>query len=302
MAGRILLPSDVAESDEQDESDRWARTGSGLIVPADIELPPARPVAIDLFCGCGGFSLGIIEAGFNVVAALDNDPAAAVTYLHNLGAYPLNFHFATPQDEERMDKFLEEENRRSNKGKDFHVPARSGANWDPMTRSWAKAPGAAPVGHFFFGDVRRFTGKQILEAVGYERGEIDLVVGGPPCQGFSVSGRRNVADPRNNLVFEFARLALEINPKSMAMENVPGILSMVTPEGLPVMDVLTRILSDGGWGATDALRKSLVGTSGAGAIIRGRATEKKESAARRSHAERKDGKKKKKELKQLSLL
>ncbi len=47
------------------------------------------PKAIDLFCGAGGFSAGLISAGFDVVAALDNDPAAVRTYRDNLGDHTL---------------------------------------------------------------------------------------------------------------------------------------------------------------------------------------------------------------------
>jgi len=81
-------------------------------------------------------------------------------------------------------------------------------------------------------------------------------------------------DPRNSLVFEFTRLVLEIQPRAMVMENVPGILSMVTPEGLPVVDSICRILEDGGFGQFDALRRSLLATSGAGAMLSGKPTKK----------------------------
>src|SRR5690606_41219849 len=59
----------------------WTRRPSGLYVPAEER----RPTAVDLFCGCGGFSLGILEAGFDVLAGVDNDCAAAQTYMVNLG-------------------------------------------------------------------------------------------------------------------------------------------------------------------------------------------------------------------------
>lgn len=75
-------------------------------------------------------------------------------------------------------------------------------------------------------------------------------------------------DPRNSLVFEWARLVVEMLPKTCVMENVPGIVTMVTPEGLPVLDVLARILEDGGMGPQDALRNMLINTSGAGAAIK----------------------------------
>ncbi len=53
--------------------------------------------------------------------------------------------------------------------------------------------------------------------------DIDVVFGGPPCQGFSLIGKRALDDPRNSLVFHFLRLVLELNPKYFVMENVRGI-------------------------------------------------------------------------------
>src|SRR6185295_1490234 len=94
--------------------------------------------------------------------------------------------------------------------------------------------------HFWIADARTITGKEILDTLGMQRGEVDCVFGGPPCQGFSFCGRRNVLDPRNSLVFEFLRLVIEIHPKAVVFENVPGMMSMTTPEGIPVVDAMCR--------------------------------------------------------------
>lgn len=55
--------------------------------------------------------------------------------------------------------------------------------------------------------------------------DIDVIIGGPPCQGFSTIGKRIVKDPRNELVFEFIRFVEVIQPKIFLMENVKGLLS-----------------------------------------------------------------------------
>ena len=55
--------------------------------------------------------------------------------------------------------------------------------------------------------------------------DIDVIIGGPPCQGFSTIGKRLVKDPRNELVFEFIRFVKVIQPKVFLMENVKGLLS-----------------------------------------------------------------------------
>lgn len=69
-------------------------------------------------------------------------------------------------------------------------------------------------------DVRLINGQDIVERFG----QIDIVCGGPPCQGFSSIGKRKDDDPRNDLVMEFARIIGEIMPKHVVFENVPGIL------------------------------------------------------------------------------
>src|SRR5438874_1921453 len=62
----------------------------------------------------------------------------------------------------------------------------------------------------------------VYETIGGKR-EIDLVFGGPPCQGFSNMGLRDLEDPRNSLVGHFVRLVSELQPRAFVMENVPGM-------------------------------------------------------------------------------
>jgi len=118
------------------------------------------------------------------------------------------------------------------------------------------------VSHFFIGDIRKITGKEILDMLGLKQDEVDCVMGGPPCQGFSNAGKRKVMDPRNSLVFEFARLICEIRPRTMVMENVPGILNMVTADGRPVVDAFARILEDGDYGRHANISKALMEQTG----------------------------------------
>ena len=92
--------------------------------------------------------------------------------------------------------------------------------------------------------------------------------GGPPCQGFSRAGKRQADDPRNELVFEFMRIVCEIHPRSFCMENVPGMLDMLTRDGVPVIDALALMAQEGGMGTFEAIRRSLAETAGAGAALR----------------------------------
>lgn len=67
---------------------------------------------------------------------------------------------------------------------------------------------------------------------------IDGIIGGPPCQGFSLSGNRDKNDPRNSLFMEFVRFVKFFKPKFFVMENVTGILSMKTKDNQNVKDLI----------------------------------------------------------------
>jgi DNA (cytosine-5)-methyltransferase 1 len=75
-------------------------------------------------------------------------------------------------------------------------------------------------------------------------GQVDCLAGGPSCQGFSTIGGRNPADPRNELIFEFARLVGEVRPKFFVLENVPGLLSTTFSDSY---ERLIRILQSHGY-------------------------------------------------------
>jgi DNA (cytosine-5)-methyltransferase 1 len=73
-------------------------------------------------------------------------------------------------------------------------------------------------------DIRKITGEEIMEACKIGKGELDLLDGSPPCQGFSMSGKRRISDPRNDMYREFIRMVDELRPKVFVMENVPGMV------------------------------------------------------------------------------
>ncbi|ABI66455.1 DNA (cytosine-5-)-methyltransferase [Maricaulis maris MCS10] len=119
---------------------------------------------VDLFCGCGGLSLGAHYAGFNTALAVDVDNDLRSAYRRNFGV----------GNAEKLDLA---------KTKAATLKRKSGPE--------------RPVG----------------------------VIGGPPCQGFSVMGRSIDDDPRNNLAVRFIELTAALGPKFFVMENVPGILA-----------------------------------------------------------------------------
>jgi DNA (cytosine-5)-methyltransferase 1 len=127
-----------------------------------------KPIAIDLFSGCGGLTLGLKRAGFRVVGAVEIEPLAIETYKTNHASVTL----------------------------------------------WSK-------------DIRKLTVAQIMRQLKLRPGQLDLLAGCPPCQGFStmttLNGRFTNRDPRNDLVFEFLRFVRGLRPKTIMMENVPGL-------------------------------------------------------------------------------
>lgn len=74
------------------------------------------------------------------------------------------------------------------------------------------------------GDITQISYENIKNIIGEQT--IDLIIGGPPCQGMSLSGPRKFDDPRNKLYLSYIRLVEEINPKAFVIENVPGLVSL----------------------------------------------------------------------------
>lgn len=241
---------------------------SGLLLPERHVVAQLRqtrrPKAVDLFCGCGGFSLGLIQAGWEVVGAVELWSTAVITYMANLCRYgEVQLHFVTDEDRAGMEAELAKEYRRAGikivDGKIVEDGKIKATTTLVAGNGWIKhEPRSTPgVSHIIVGDAAKLKGQRLLDWIGMKRGELDAVVGGAPCQGFSVAGKRDVMDPRNSLIFEFARLIVELNPKTMVMENVLGVQTMMTPDGLPVLDVFCRILEDGGFQAIDMVRRMM---------------------------------------------
>jgi DNA (cytosine-5)-methyltransferase 1 len=82
--------------------------------------------------------------------------------------------------------------------------------------------------HVWTEDVTKLSGKEILKTLKLRAGELDLLGGCPPCQGFSTlrtfNGKKRIRDQQNDLIFEFQRLVRELEPKRVMLENVPALM------------------------------------------------------------------------------
>ena len=93
------------------------------------------------------------------------------------------------------------------------------------------------------GDIRGLDATVLLARVGLIAGELDILLGGPPCQGFSSAGVKAGGDPRNSLVRHYVRLLECVRPKWFVMENVEGLLT--SGGGLHVRDAVAALLEAG---------------------------------------------------------
>lgn len=190
-----------------DQDDGYEQASSGLWVPRGAER---RPIGVDLFCGCGGLSLGMAQGGMDVAFAAEWEADAAATYLANLGR----------RDCQVLDVAASPKGRR----KFWAYAQKRGPDWIGS----ANPAGEGDCRAFWLGDVHGLTGDMILRAI--DEPAVDIVFGGPPCQGMSrANPKSSLHDPRNQLLFEFMRIVEELRPKAFCMENVPPLLTTWRP-------------------------------------------------------------------------
>lgn len=91
--------------------------------------------------------------------------------------------------------------------------------WSPKKPETSDFPNSVVIPY----SISDLTATEIRDRSGIGSKEVDIVIGGPPCQGFSLIGQRVLDDPRNSLVREFLRIVTEISPKYFLFENVKGL-------------------------------------------------------------------------------
>lgn len=123
---------------------------------------------------------------------------------------------------------------------------RLAVDFDPAKAAWLKRnhPGSKVLGvEGTDGDLRKLTASEILSQAGLSEGELDCLVGCPPCQGYSLQGNRVVDDERNFLYRRFLEIVAELEPAAVGFENVPGIETL--GEGRYLADLLSELDSLG---------------------------------------------------------
>jgi DNA (cytosine-5)-methyltransferase 1 len=129
----------------------------------------------DLYAGCGGLSLGLMNAGWAGLFAVEKDKLAFETLKYNLIDSKSKIRYLWPK-------------------------------WLPKTPT--------TIGRFI---------KRHSQDLAKLKGKVDLIAGGPPCQGFSLAGRRKKDDPRNALFRHYVSIVETVRPKFLLLENVRGI-------------------------------------------------------------------------------
>jgi DNA (cytosine-5)-methyltransferase 1 len=139
---------------------------------------------IDLFCGCGGMSKGLSDAGLHIIAGIDIWDVAINSYNKNFNTHKGYSYDLTKLPPEKFNEIHNKDNK-----------------------------------------------------------TIDIIVGGPPCQSFSIAGKRDKNDPRNSLFIEYIKYLDYFKPKLFIMENVIGILSKKTNTNEKVIDIIMNELN-----------------------------------------------------------
>lgn len=180
---------------------------------------------IELFAGCGGMSLGLEAAGYDLYFANELSPMAGETFAYNL----LN---ETLEDNKKPKNTLW---IRSNYKKDESEQRLRENPFEAFNGKYTDIDSKVDLkGKLLIGDINQLLTvlKETPELVTKIRKEgIDLLSGGPPCQSFSLAGKRERDNHKNTLPLSFAQITGMIQPKMVLLENVKGITSPFTENG-----------------------------------------------------------------------
>lgn len=183
---------------------------------------------IDLFAGAGGLSEGFVRAGFTPIAHIEMDKYACET-LKTRAAY----HYL-------------DENNRLDIYKKYLLEKKEGESGQKL---WSQVP-APIIDSVIHATIGSATIDGIFQKVDILKGKngVDLIIGGPPCQAYSIAGRSRMGkdvekDPRNELYKYYVRFLERYTPKMFVFENVLGIKT--AKQGEPLKDLQELVASAG---------------------------------------------------------
>ena len=183
-------------------------------------MPKKKYTFIDLFAGAGGLSEGFVRAGFTPIAHIEMDKYACET-LKTRAAY----HYLVGNDKLHIYKKYLQEKKEGESGQ----------------KLWGQVP-AAVIDSVIHATIGSSTIDGIFQKVDNLKGKrnVDLIIGGPPCQAYSVAGRARMGkdvekDPRNELYKYYVQFLQRYRPKMFVFENVLGLFT--AKKGKPFKDL-----------------------------------------------------------------
>jgi DNA (cytosine-5)-methyltransferase 1 len=185
---------------------------------------------IELFAGCGGLSLGLETAGFQLLLANELSPMASETFAYNILDADLEnnkniekvFWISSSHNREDMALRLRENPQIATGLQPHHISDLREASLSQENLRRSLLVGSLVDLNLLLDESSSPLLKLIRTGLG--EGHVDLVSGGPPCQSFSLAGLRDHSNQRNELPWEFAKFVDHIKPKVALLENVSGIL------------------------------------------------------------------------------
>ena len=190
---------------------------------------------IELFAGCGGLSLGLEKAGFELVLANELSPMAGETFTYNF--LKENLSELAESKEKHTEAFW-----LSSKYSDLSQRLREnpfaypelGEGETDIPENPSDLKGKLVIGNIIHLNQLLERNPQLAKELkdGFGSNGVDLVSGGPPCQSFSLAGLRRKDCDKNTLPWEFANFVEHVQPKFAILENVSGILRAFKEDGV----------------------------------------------------------------------
>lgn len=180
---------------------------------------------IELFAGCGGMSIGLDAAGYDLYFANELSPMAGETFAYNILNETLEGNSEPNKTLWIKSQFPKDKIEHRLRENPFEACNGKYSDIDKKTDL---------KGKLLIGDINQllqFLNENPKLVSQIQKEDIDLLSGGPPCQSFSLAGKREKDNHKNTLPLSFAQITGLIKPKTVLLENVKGITSPFTQDG-----------------------------------------------------------------------